>query len=41
MEDVAIVAMLRDHAARRLTDGTEAPLLSFSRFMIEHLRERR
>jgi len=33
--------LLRDHAARRRTDGPDTPLLSFSRFMTEHLQERR
>jgi len=34
--------LLRDHAARqRSHGGAEAPLLSFSRFMTEHLKERK
>jgi len=33
--------LLRDHAARRRADGPETPLLSFSRFMTEHLKERK
>jgi AcrR family transcriptional regulator len=33
--------LLRDHAARRRTDDGDAPLLSFSRFMTEHLQERK
>lgn len=33
--------LLREHAARRSASGTDAPLLSFSRFMTEHLKERK
>jgi AcrR family transcriptional regulator len=31
--------LLRDYAARRQTNPNEIPLLSFSRFMTEHLKE--
>lgn len=33
--------LLRDHAARRKADGPDGQLLSFSRFMTEHLGERK
>ncbi len=33
--------LLRDHAARHKTDGPDGHLLSFSRFMTEHLKERK
>lgn len=33
--------LLRDHAARHRSDGPDARLLSFSRFMTEHLKERK
>ena len=33
--------LLRDHAARHKSDGPDAQLLSFSRFMTEHLEEQK
>lgn len=33
--------LLREHAARRGESASDAPLLSFSRFMTEHLKERK
>ncbi|MEO6091426.1 MAG: TetR family transcriptional regulator, partial [Novosphingobium sp.] len=33
--------LLRNHTARRATDGADTPLLSFSRFMTEHLQEQK